>query len=388
MKFAKFIKYFLILILASCSTTEHLRTEKGEPISSRKLKEESKTVFEVELSGPVNEKDYYIRIIQNNQIIETWENEHEKVDIQGMRCRGWRNFRAEYCEFDTVSFLLYNTLLIGSLVATPAYAIASPFALNLGVIAMVPYGDEVKEIEKPTNERISEKSQRVNDNRVSFQRPDMASIIINNDKYKLEPVNNQQDLYKISPSPAKFFELNGETLKSASFKIGNYEQNIVSEVKELMSERFKVLIYEKVMAHRPEKRNDLDYCSEKRLYSVIYNPFGQEIESDCLYWLEGPLKVIQTLPNGILVGLARPSVNLPDKHFFVRTNRSYTDNTIIRPMFVRYTGNFSYRTVLGGSATISSFQFVDDIKENDRVTGEELKQKINQSVDRILSNID
>ena len=102
-------------------------------------------------------------------------------------------------------------------------------------------------------------------------------------------------------------------------------------------------------------------CSNSQLFEVIYYPFGESVESNCIYHLNGPLKVLQVLENGILVTLVEPMRNLQDKTIFIRVSPKYVDNELLKPMYVKYSGimSTSFRT-------IHSFQYIDDVTITNR----------------------
>jgi hypothetical protein len=85
-------------------------------------------------------------------------------------------------------------------------------------------------------------------------------------------------------------------------------------------------------------------------------------QSDCLYVLRGPLKIIQATSGGALIGLMDLSGQMPNRTFFLKTNQTHVDDDRISPMFVHSTGPLNYNTVLGANRTLHSFKHLGEAK--------------------------
>jgi len=334
----------LFFLLSSCATKEFLRYEKDELLSKRLNLSRTEKSVQYDISVDKITKDSLphisVTITEKYPIEEKWEDIYSKVGVYATRCRGWREYKPneenKYCDFNTKNFLTQHLFLIGFLMD-----LAIPFQ---------PYNEETIETKESAEGTITEKRSDV----VYEYFPIKTTFI------KLN-IGSAFASSKLSENGIAHFDFKSLKLDmndlpyyaTASLEIQNKQIDITKEINELLDT-------ERAEQRKPENKYKMEFCKANNLFNTLYNPFGPKIESDCIYILRVPLRVLQSISNGILVTLAQPIRDLPAKTFFIKTKKQYADQDIVGEMHVKSIGTIKYTTVLGVVKTINAFQQLDD----------------------------
>lgn len=113
--------------------------------------------------------------------------------------------------------------------------------------------------------------------------------------------------------------------------------------------------------NRIETQFNMKFCSNEQLFSVVYRPFKSPVENGCIYILTGPLKVLQSLKDGVLINLVEPMQYVPNKVLFVKTRKRYVDQELFGSTLVTSIGTFKHKNAFGNEMIVGAFQYLDDV---------------------------
>lgn len=100
------------------------------------------------------------------------------------------------------------------------------------------------------------------------------------------------------------------------------------------------------------------FCKPPDLSEALLNPYFSNSQSNCIYVIGQAYKVIQSLPNGVLVGFIGFNEFDP-KIIHIKTNQKFIDGQFINPMYAKPNGLFKYITAFQTQKTVSSFVFLE-----------------------------
>lgn len=356
----------ITLLLHACSTQKLIRHEEGELIRSKARLTTTKlpTEFNINFAKVFKsgKEQLVVEVFRNDPIKEEWEDTYKKVGVYEQQCRGWRGeyepFTTpprvkrsddEYCTIPTLSFTLYHIFLVGFL-----YDIFIPFeSFNERVITST----------KVESDSIKKWDSAVVNNKAVIDSPKIQ-LTINSKSVTASKSEDKRYYFDFST-----LSLNPNDLPNfpeVSLHFDSRNQNAQTEFANFVAKDREERTAQKAAFEReknwPENKYKKKFCKQPDLFNAIYDPFEGKIESDCLYVLRGPLKVIQATNGGILVGLMELSQHMPNKTFFLKTNKLFVDDDHISPMFVHSTGPLNYNTVLGANRTVHSFKYLGEAK--------------------------
>ena len=355
------ILFFSLSLLNACSTRKLVRYEEGDLVKSKSsfktttLPMEHKINFERVFRA--GKDQLAVQVFRNDPVKEEWEDTYKRIGVYEERCRGWRNpsfidmnSQTPYCEFDTFKFTYSHLLIIGFF-----YDLTIPFR-SYEIKAITTREDEKGTIVKP-NSSLVENIATINSPtiRLTVNSKTLTTNKAEDGKYYFD-----FKALDLSPDSLPNFPEVSVHFSSEDYKAHKEFANFVSRERE---ERTNKKIADQREKNWPEKRYKKKFCKQPDLFNSLYDPFqGSNVESGCIYILRGPLKVVQVTNGGVLLGLIELSQHIPNKTFFMKTNKAYVDDQWLTPVFVHSTGSLNYNTVLGANRTVHSFQFLGEAK--------------------------
>lgn len=344
-------------ILSSCAQKTLVREDFGIPIEKKvnfRITDESPFTNVSFRLAPGHADKIRIDVKTGKSIKEEWTDVYEKVGVFHSQCRGWRGENAlitgqkrqgKYCEMDWPEFAISHLLIYGLF-----YDLAIPF---------LSYGPSIETQETLPGQLSKTESQFSN-----VEKPWPDSRI----KIKVGKSALQRDIrdgavdftFKELGVDPRFLE------NVAEFKIQlqDKEFDVLREYLTFAtaenSRRTEAEIIAAQEKNRPENKYGSPFCQYNNLFTALYAPTAADsIESDCLYVLMGPLKVLQTVNGGILVSTTNV-LEMPGKTIFIRTKKSYVDDERLKPMLVRSSGTISYQSIMGANRTVHAFEYLED----------------------------